>query len=251
MSIASLTAADHRTLLQALQTARRQYEDAATRAGHERPLSDAERAAREEAVTAYAGLAVAENEYFERLPRYSFGVCPFDGRALMRSIDPFDLNAPWWQTDAVSSELAPCPHFCSLTGAVARSSSNFPRSMRPDDLFVLSRLLRYPSMIAVLCCLTLPAGATIYTAAYFAQRRPVPEGLTADWPRRVFVYTTQTLLSGWRLATEERDYDLENWLSHGKIAWCEPGTDNLSLSTREASEFPFVDFGTGSPKGAP
>src|SRR5918911_4198066 len=56
----------------------------------------------------------AEEEYFERLPRLTMSCCPFCGKPLIRSFDPYGLDGLWWRPDINTEEIPTCPHFCVL-----------------------------------------------------------------------------------------------------------------------------------------
>jgi hypothetical protein len=227
-----LSFAERKRVLARLAEALQHYERAISSASLELPWSDAEAKALAQAEAAFSAAKGAEGDYFERLPRIAMGCCPFDGKPLMRSIDPFGIDGPWWHPDAVSQEPVPCPHFCVLLGAA-----------RPEAPYVVPRLLRHPSMNAVLAELQLLDLPRLVTIAYFAERRPMPELLTADWPRRNFVYTTQRGTQGWRPAREVRDFELLPWLQAGKLRWCEPGSDNTKLAPASPERFPFLERG--------
>jgi hypothetical protein len=224
-----MTVGEWQLLLARRAEAIARYERAISAASRELPWSDAEASALAQAEEDFHRSRSVEADYFEQLPRVAMGCCPFDGRTLYRSIDPFGFDGPWWHPDAVSVEPVPCPHFCGVLGAV-----------RPEEPYVVARLLRHPSMTAVLAQLEFARMPKIFTIAYFAERRPVPELLTANWPRRTFVYTTQRGTHRWRPAAEFRDHDLLPWLRSGKLRWCQPGSDNSSLVEDHAERCPFL-----------
>lgn len=193
----------------------------------------------------------AEAAYFHALPAVVMGCCPFDGRPLLRSFDPFDFDGPWWRPDASPEEPPPCPHFCCLTGAVSLGGQQ-PRILEGsvyiggDIPFVIPRLLEFEGMIAVIGEIALANGCRAYPVAYFASRRPPPEKLTADWARSNFVYTTQLGIHRWRLTDEIWDLDLGPWIRRQKIRWCAPGSGNARLTEGQPEDCPFVDLaGTG------
>ena len=175
MMIEALTLEERQVVLARNAEALRRYEQAMSRAALELPWSAGEARALGEAEAAFKEAASAESDYFERLPCIAMGCCPFDGKPLMRSIDPFGLDGPWWHPGAVPLEPAPCPHFCAVLGV-----------LQPQSPYVVPRLLRHVSMKAVLAELRLPGVPKVVAVAYFAERRPRPELLTADWPHRNF-----------------------------------------------------------------
>jgi len=195
----------------------------------------------------------AETAYFHGLPVLPMGCCPFDGRPLLRSFDPFDFDGPWWRPDASPEEPPPCPHFCCLVGAVSFQGRQ-PRVpdgsvyVGGDIPFVIPRLLELEGMVAVVSQLDMHNGCRSYPLAYFAARRPPPERLTAGWARSEFVYTTQLGLHRWRISEELWDLDLGSWIRRKKVLWCPPDSANDRLSDAPPEECPFVDLpGTGRP----
>jgi hypothetical protein len=191
----------------------------------------ASRRARERLIEA-AGL---EQAYFELLPRLPLSTCPFDGRPLHRSFDPFGLDGLWWRRDAAPEETAACPHFCVLLGAVnfrghTPPPVHFEVGCGPEAPFVIPRLLELPGVLAVISRLEMTAGHHAYPIAYFAERRPPPQQLTASWARNSYHYTTQLGEDRWRAPRETHDYDLAPWLEEGKVRWRPPDDDTLALA---------------------
>lgn len=229
MNVEAMSAEERAHVLRRRDDARLLHEQAMARVARARPWSDAEAQSLADAERALHEMATAEADYFNRLPRVSMGCCPFDGLPLMRSIDPYGLDGPWWHPDAVSEETPPCPHFCVLDGTLHAHAPS-----------VLPRLLQHASMKAVLAQLTFDELPTIVTVAYFAERRPRPERLTADWPRRSFAYSTQRGTNGWRPADEAHDPDLLPWLRAGKLLWCPPGGDNTTLAKESPDRCPYA-----------
>lgn len=187
----------------------------------------------------------AENQYFDRLPRTVMSCCPFDGKPLVRTFDPYGLDGLWWRSDATPVEVPSCPHFCMLRGAPtfsrpAQAPFDFQENAGSQAAYVIPRILDMPGMVAVLSRLRMASGGDVTLAAYFAERRPPVQSLAANWPRSVFLYTTALGQHRWRFDDEARDFDLVPWLAKGKIRWCEPGSDNEHLSTDPPDRCPYV-----------
>ena len=185
--------------------------------------------------------------YFERLPRVVMSCCPFDDKPLIRTFDPYGLDGLWWDSDACPEEPPPCRHFCVLRGAVhynglQAQSGRVEAHPGPEVPYVIPRLLAYPGMIAVISQLRMETGYTTYPIAYFAEKRPPVQDLTADWARTVHTYTTQTGASGWSAPVDPWDFDLMPWLEQGKIRWCPPDSDNTFLSTEPIEQCPYIDL---------
>ena len=120
-----------------------------------------------EADRAYERAGSYEREYLQALPRVTVCPCPFDGKPLIRSFDPYGLDGPWWSSNATPPELPTCPHFCALGGAV-HFQGQPPFSGRqevrpgPEVPYVYPRLLSMPGMIAVISELAMDRGYNDY-----------------------------------------------------------------------------------------
>jgi hypothetical protein len=195
----------------------------------------------QEARAAYAEMVALEEQYFRGLPRLVMAPCPFCGKPLHRSFDPFGLDGLWWRSDAQPDEPEPCLHFCLLQGAVKVQApppaADFAVHPGPPRPFVLPRLLRQPGMTAVISRLPIEGGVA-YPIAYFAPRRPPVQGLAAGWGRSNFVYTTQLGEHGWRGADEESDFDLQPWVAAGRLRWCRPDGDRTTLDESGSCPYP-------------
>ncbi len=186
-----------------------------------------------------------KTEYFARLPRPVLGCCPFDGRPLERSFDPYGLDGLWWYPDATPKDPPSCPHFCMLVGAVNYHGEP-PRAGAveiqpgPEVPYVIPRILELPGMIAVIGELEMAPGFTAYPIAYFAERRPPPEELNAGWARKTYTYQTQRGVTGWTVPNDVWDFNLLPWLRNGKLRWCEPGSGNRKLSAAPPDQCPYL-----------
>ncbi len=192
-------------------------------------------------------------DYFRRLPRVAMSCCPFDGKPLIRSFDPFGLDGLWWKSPTSAEELPRGPYLCVLRGAV-----NFmgkpPRAGRqevepgPEVPYVIPRLLEYPEMVMVIGQLEMSDGYIAYPLAYYAELRPPVEELTADWAGSEYTYTTQLGEAGWKTPNDPWDFDLLPWLEKGKVRWCEPGSDNQKLAAGPPDQCPYLNLpGTRAP----
>jgi hypothetical protein len=212
-----ITREERNRLLKLRSEALTQYEAAMTLVGLYPPYSKAETEALADAHEALARAGNAEEEYFERLPAVVMGHCPFDDKPLFRSYDPFGLDGPWWRPDVNPKEPPACPHFCVVTGAVTEdalssASNEWTTYPGPATPYVIPRLLDMPGMVA-----TITAIPNAYAIAYFAERKPKIELLTAPWPRSNFTYTTQMSIDAWRIPSELWDFELDPWIAKGKL----------------------------------
>lgn len=188
-----------------------------------------------------------EKAYFEGLPRIVMSCCPFDGKPLVRSIDPYGLNGLWWRSDASPTELPACPHFCVLRGGIHFNQNkpvggSFEAHTGPEIPYVIPRLLEKPGMIVVLSQVTMATGPIAHLMAYFAERRPSAEELAAHWPRKIYHYKTAFAEVGWRVDNEQWDFNLAPWLAKEKVRWCPPGSDNTTLNAIPSAKCPYLDL---------
>jgi hypothetical protein len=149
---------------------------------------------------------------------------------LIRSVDPHGLDGTWWAGDV---EPAPCRHFCAVLGALG-PNENPPRAgdfeVRPGPQvpFVVPRLLELDGVIAVISRMHMDNGYAVCPIAYFAERRPSPQDLTASW-RKGFTYETQLGETSWRLSDELWDFELTPWISRKKLLWARGEGDEMKL----------------------
>jgi hypothetical protein len=186
-----------------------------------------------------------KTEYFAGIPRVTMGCCPFDGKPLVRSFDPFGLDGFWWDSDAAPDELPACPHFCVLAGAVNFNgkpprAGSFEVYPGPQVPFVYPRLLEFPGMFAVIARVRMENGYLAYPITYFAEKRPPAQDLTAGWRRSVYHYQTQLGDTGFRVENDPWDFDLKPWIDKGRIRWCRPDSDNTVLDDAPGEVCPYV-----------
>ncbi len=241
------TEIEREEILTVYRTALTRYHEAMELSNSYKPWSKEEFEALHQAESHLKDALHAEKEYFERLPRLSMSCCPFDGKPLIRSFDPYGLDGLWWRSDASPEEIPSCPHFCVLHGALSFEdheprAGDFEVHPGPQVPYVIPRLLAYPEMIAVISQIRMKNGYIAYPIAYFAKRRPPQQELTAGWVRTNYVYTTQLGEHGWRIPNDLWDFDLRPWLQQGKIRWCPPGSDNAVLSTDSPEQCPYLDL---------
>ena len=241
-----LSKGQREALLQRRRVGLVHYNRAMERSQRVPPASAAEMQALGEAAWRLSEAEAAEREYFEQLPRLTVSCCPFDGQALYRSFDAFGFDGPWWRPDAAPEEAPACPHFCVLAGAVRLGkltppAGDFDVYPGPEAPYVIPRLMETPSMVAVIGEVEMENGGTAYPIAYFAERKPPPQDLTAHWPRTNYVYTTQAGDDGWRLPDDRWDFDLRPWLAEGKVRWCAPASDNTKLSSDDPERCPYLN----------
>jgi hypothetical protein len=184
---------------------------------------------------AKADADAAQAEYYERLPVLTMSTCPFTGQALLRSFDPFGFDGPWWLSGAPRPD-PPAPYtFCVLRGAVHLQGKKavggkLEAAIGPEVPYVIPRLMELPGMTAVIGELAMTPGHKVYTIAYFADPRPHPKHLTADWPDTSYTWRTLFGETDTVIPVDEWDFDLKPWLSKGRVRWCIPGSGNEKLA---------------------
>ena len=183
-----------------------------------------------------------EELYSAGLPRVVMSCCPFDGKPLVRTFDPFGLDGDWWRADFPRPDPAPCRHFCVLRGAVhfrglRRVAGGFEVSTGPEVPYVIPRILSMPTMLAVIGEVPMETGYVAYTIGYFAETRPPAQDLTVDWPGRTFSYRTAMGEVGWKPANDPWDFELRPWLEARKLLWCVPDTHNQVIDWGDVAVF--------------
>jgi len=189
----------------------------------------------------------AEALYHEELPRVVMSCCPFDGKPLVRTFDPFGFDGFWWQPDATPAELPTCTHFCVLRGGVhyrnlKPKGGPFEVHAGPEVPHVIPRILDKPGMIAVISQIQMQPGFIVYLIAYFAKRRPPVQELTANWPRKIFTYADAFGRKGWDFVNDPWDFDLMPWARIGKLRWCPIASDNTALSLDPPDQCPYLNI---------
>jgi hypothetical protein len=170
-------------------------------------------------------------EYADRLPRVRLGACPFTGEPFMHSFDPFGLDGPWWQQDreVEIEEPSPPASFKVLLGALALQG-RMPAEVRapvlpgPEAPFVVPRLLGLPGMMAVIARLELETGDVAYPISYYSTEEIPPQKLHQFWLEQDYWFD-QGGKSGWLIANDPWDFELEPWIAAGKLKWILPGEE--------------------------
>jgi hypothetical protein len=170
-------------------------------------------------------------EYADRLPRILMGACPFTGSPFLRSFDPFGLDGPWWHQDreVALDEPAPPPTFKVLLGALSLHGRT-PSEVRdpvlpgPEVPFVVPRLLGLPGMVAVLSRLELETGDVAFPVSYYSPEDIPPQKLHQFWLEQDYWFELDGK-SGWLIANDPWDFDLEPWIAAGKLRWIGPDDD--------------------------
>jgi hypothetical protein len=195
-------------------------------------------------------LYAMQGEYADRLPRVVVSACPFTGAPLMRSIDPFGLDGPWWQKDRTFTPAEPAapPTFRVLLGALdlrGREPAEAGELVIPGPgaPFVVPRLLELPEMVAVVSRLELANGDLGYPIAYFSTEEMDPTELHQEWTRAELWYSSSDGDEGWMVMNDPWDFDLAPWIERGKLRWLRSGDESHRVIGPASGErCPFLDL---------
>jgi hypothetical protein len=189
-------------------------------------------------------------EYSDRLPRVPMSACPFTAARLVRAIDPYGLDGPFWhkvRTFTPEEPAAP-PTFKVLLGGLdlrGREPSEAEEEViaGPDVPYVVPRLLELPGMVAVVTRIELRNGDLAYPIAYFS-REPIPPGaLHQPWLRQELWFTDENGRSAWLSSNAPWDFDLASWIERSKLGWIEPGDETFRVrGSEDLGRCPFLDL---------
>lgn len=184
-------------------------------------------------------------EYADRLPRVVMGACPFTGKLLKRSFDPYGLDGPWWWKDRpfdIEEPRAPAS-FRLLLGALALGARG-PSEVRdevipgPDVPFVVPRLLELEGVVAVVARLELLTGDVAYAISYWCRRKIPADELHQPW-LRAELWDGGGGDESWMVANDPWDFDLERWIAADRLFWIAPGGSKV-LGRTSRARFPYA-----------
>jgi hypothetical protein len=174
--------------------------------------------------------------YRDLLPEVPVARCPRTGALVRWPIDNVGLDGWFWDADAPVRRRDPLPSTwramagaMRLSGPVERAS--FLCTPGPDVPFVVTRIIESPGIQAVIAQVAV-GRHTGWAISYFG---PDPQGvpLVNLWGTGTYyVYDDEGTWLGWANAVpkvEDYDFDLEPWVSSGKVLWIEPGDDSATL----------------------
>lgn len=182
------------------------------------------------------------HEYGDRLPRVPFSRCPFSEKPLLRSLDPFGLDGPWWHKSRIVPIEEPVPPraFQVILGAMdlhGRSPVEVVAEVTPGPVipFVVPRLLQLPGMRAVVSRLpALEHGDVAHIIAYFSEAELPSAELHQHWLRQDLWFPDKQGTTSWITKNDPLDYDLGPWIESGHVAWIAPEDSHLQLRTGTA-----------------
>lgn len=230
---------EHRQLIAAMRDMEKEIENLLAQSNPRWRKLEEERNAK------YLQIEPLIEKYWDWITPVHLSRCPFCERDFFRLFDIVDLRGFWWMDRTQRDRREPecCRHFCLLLGAVnlkglPPDGGVFECRLGPDVPYVIPRILRLPSMVAVVSRLPMRCGYWVYPVVYFSQEPPQGRLLTQSWARKEYRFVSEDGTAGWDEVDDALDYDLFPWLEQGKIRWCADGT--LSPSGADPRQCPFL-----------
>jgi hypothetical protein len=197
-------------------------------------------------------------EFFRRLPCVLVSRCPYCAREIWGAVGIFSLIDEFWysiysdgQEEAI--EESHCEHLFCIDGALGLNGHQPAEVKKPNTMvlydtlrmaagvpFVKPRVLRLPTMVAVLHSFPVADKYTAYPVVYFAEQRPPQKEFCIGWARQEYVDRLEGgggTFVGRR--TDAQDYELEKWVEQGKLFWLDPTDDEHPLVHGPVEAFPY------------
>ena len=186
--------------------------------------------------------------YFDRLPRMPLSRCPICGDLFRHSFDPWGADGYWWQEGASkrTHEPDPCPHFGVLQGAVHLNGENPLGGEReeafigPAAPFVIPRILKQPSVVAVISSIPMANGYLAFPIVYFTGEPLPPGSFTQQWTRGSYSWVDVRGNPAWRVDTDPWDFELEPWVRDGKVLWISGGDPEMRIRSHRDGPCPYL-----------
>jgi len=194
-------------------------------------------------------LAEMRAEYEAHVPVLPLSRCPFTGRAVYHSIDPYGIDGLWWSYESPVRPVESLPsRYLAFSGSMKLvlpfENSPFLCKPGPGSPFVQPRILHNERVKAVIS--TLPIGNHRgFPVFYFADPVQKGMGVTNDWGMSFWQHHDPDGTPQWMSVTEnEREYDfnLKPWVTSGKLLWIAPGDRTMTLRTG-LKDCPFTGLG--------
>jgi len=193
------------------------------------------------------------DSYRQGLSNKPFSRCPFTGKTVSLSIDTEGIDGLWWNSDNPIRLDAEAPKtFFAYDGAMKLNdqieSTLFPVLPGPNSPFVLTRLLQYDQVKAVISQVNVGLHAG-YLITYFCDPFLIYEPRINDWGTRRYWesnplagdFTTPGKWISLDPLKSELDFDLAYWMAKGKLFWIKPGDTSLRLRVA-IDECPFLQI---------
>ena len=190
-------------------------------------------------------LVTAQRRYLAGLPRPALSRSPFTKELVTHSIDPVDIDGPWWNYNVpVRPVDEPAAGMFALTGALhleaPPATTAFLVKPGPEAPFVVPRLLRQPSIKAVIFSLRIGPHRG-FPVTYFSDTvlPQVPRFNT--WGANKYWFHDAEGSWGWNENFEDfetLDFDLRPWVERGKLLWIAEGDSSMRLR-ESVDDFPY------------
>ncbi|MGD9972031.1 MAG: zinc ribbon domain-containing protein [Desulfatirhabdiaceae bacterium] len=176
------------------------------------------------------------HKYREKVPVFPLSRCPFTQAIYRHSIDPYGIDGLWWDYRSPNRPLEPHGgNVAAFTGAMHLSDSleRMPFLCKPGPgvPFIVPRVLEHDSIRAVISAqpIGLHSG---YIIVYFTGSESINiEGFN-DWGTDYYQFESDPGRVGWNrnyVTSSDYDFELEKWISSGKLLWILPGDTSLTL----------------------
>lgn len=194
-------------------------------------------------------LAAMRADYEARVPVLPLSRCPFTGRVVYHSIDPYGIDGLWWSYDSPVRPVESLPsRYLAFSGSMKLvlpfEHSPFLCKPGPGSPFVLPRILHNERVKAVISTLLI-GNHRGFPVFYFADPVQNGMGVTNDWGMSFWQHHDPDGTLQWMSVTEnegEYDFNLEPWVTSGKLLWIAPGDRTMTIRTG-LKDCPFTGLG--------
>jgi hypothetical protein len=175
-------------------------------------------------------------KYMDGVPFAALSRCPFSNEVMEHSLDYYDLDGLWWNYENPARPRSPLlKTYVALTGAVQLADeiawAPFISKPGPEVPYVIPRLLKIPSTIAVLSSVKIGPHQG-YVINYFGNPPPQMVPRINTWGANTYWFLGKNGKQCWDSepgSPFDFDFDLESWISKGLLRWIEPGDEKLRL----------------------
>lgn len=201
-----------------------------------------------------------------RLPSVLISRCPYCQISVWMGVGIFSLRQAFWYHTYSNgkeevSENSRCPHLFCVDGALSLNRhqpneavvpativTNDRITMAAEVPFVKPRLLKLPSMVAVIHSFPIAGKYTAYPIVYFAEQQPNHTEFGIGWARIEHVDHAgirgpgggSVVITGRR--SDKQDYELEKWVERDKLFWLGPEQEDCPLVHNPVSAFPYSNL---------
>jgi hypothetical protein len=194
-------------------------------------------------------LAAMRAEYEGLVPVLPLSRCPFTGRVVYHSIDPYGIDGLWWNYESPVRPVEFLPsRYLAFSGSMRivtpAEFSPFLCKPGPGSPFVLPRILNNEGVRAVISTLLIGKHQG-FPVFYFTDSVLKDTGVVNDWGMSFWQYQDTEGPSQWMSVTEneaEYDFYLEPWVRKEKLLWIAPDDRTMTLRTG-ITDCPYIGLG--------